>query len=500
MSNSILYWNAVLLEVSRRDFTPSFVASPDQGGPTRTSRAMAIVHLAMHDAFFGIQGTFEGAAYKTYLQRQVPPVPLPPATAPIDLDAAVAGAASTALRALYPSAAAFLDEAESSAPMGPDATENTNGLAFGSAVGAAILELRSGDGAGGHRPYAYARTYGKHLPDPYNPTAGEVTPHWGDVKHFALPTLTLPGGHVTQAPFPGHSQPNNDYLSDPLYRNDHDEVRRFGGRGTTQRTPDQTMIGNFWGYDGAREVGVPPRLYNQIVRRLAVKRPVAAGDDPVWTVEQCARRFMLANVAMADAGIDAWHWKYHYDLWRPVVGIRHAARSCGPDAVAGMSSVATPGGDHGDPFWAPLGLPRTNQVGAGPATPQFPAYPSGHATFGAALFQVLQRELGEPAITVAAVLACEHGIVVEDATKFDFVSDEQDGHNIDADGSLRTRHVRQFGSFCHAVYENSISRVFLGVHWRFDGLPRNVGQGAVGGVPLGLEIGNQVFDQLLVTA
>lgn len=62
---------------------------------------------------------------------------------------------------------------------------------------------------------------------------------------------------------------------------------------------------------------------------------------------------------------------------------------------------------------------------------------------------------------------------------------------MDADGSVRTFHDRKFNSYSRAVYENAISRVYLGVHWRFDGLPRNSVDN-VGGVPLGLEIGKKV--------
>jgi len=47
--NSVLYWNSVLCEASRRDFTRGYV-NGQQPGPIRTSWAMAIVHLAIHDA------------------------------------------------------------------------------------------------------------------------------------------------------------------------------------------------------------------------------------------------------------------------------------------------------------------------------------------------------------------------------------------------------------------------------------------------------------------
>ena len=55
------------------------------------------------------------------------------------------------------------------------------------------------------------------------------------------------------------------------------------------------------------------------------------------------------------------------------------------------------------------------------------------------------------------------------------------------------RHVRKFNNFIAPTYENAISRVYLGVHWRFDGLPPAGSTKAIGGVPLGLRIANNVW-------
>jgi Vanadium chloroperoxidase N-terminal domain len=49
LMNIIMFWNSVLLECSRRDFTRGY-PNGQQAGPIGTSRAMAIVHLAIHDA------------------------------------------------------------------------------------------------------------------------------------------------------------------------------------------------------------------------------------------------------------------------------------------------------------------------------------------------------------------------------------------------------------------------------------------------------------------
>ena len=135
---------------------------------------------------------------------------------------------------------------------------------------------------------------------------------------------------------------------------------------------------------------------------------------------------------------------------------------------------ASPGALQGDPCWAPLGAPQTNTLGKFNATPSFPAYPSGHATFGAACFEVLSAVFGTgPGGTPLT---------------FDFVSDEFDGHNLDADGSARTLHSRTL-TFDQAIEENSISRVYLGVHWKFDGFVGNDFRAStIGGVPAGLKI------------
>ena len=50
--DSVLDWNAILLQANADDHT---FGSPEQGGPTRTSRAMAIVHAAIFDAVNSIE-------------------------------------------------------------------------------------------------------------------------------------------------------------------------------------------------------------------------------------------------------------------------------------------------------------------------------------------------------------------------------------------------------------------------------------------------------------
>ena len=70
----------------------------------------------------------------------------------------------------------------------------------------------------------------------------------------------------------------------------------------------------------------------------------------------------------------------------------------GPTGVGG--NVLEPGTDPG---WLPLGAQSMNNVARKNFSPNFPAYPSGHATFGAAAFQPLRcfYDKGETARTTS---------------------------------------------------------------------------------------------------
>lgn len=91
-------------------------------------------------------------------------------------------------------------------------------------------------------------------------------------------------------------------------------------------------------------------------------------------------------------------------------------------------------------------------------TPNFPAYPSGHATFGAACFDAYRRYR-------QAHLAN----VPPDRINLTFVSDELNGFSIDNFVPRpRPREPGEFDSIEDMIVENADSRVFLGVHWQFD--------------------------------
>lgn len=384
------------------------------------------------------------------------------------LGALIDGAASRALKALYPGQQALIEESMTF-------DMRTAGFDVGEKIADQILADRATEApllGNEAAPATHKVSYGRHAVDPFDPSQPALSKNHGRIKRFCATTVS------PMAPYPGGDAQGKvpaDLLGDPHFRKDYEEVRDIGAKNSKTRTPDQTVIGTFWGYDAAQGLGVPPRLYNQIAREILAQR-LDVTPYTSDTLEMAhAKFFATLHCALTDAGIDAWHYKYLHNLWRPVVAIRNEV------------DVA-----HGDAFWNPLGAPQTNAVGVGPRTPPFPAYPSGHATFGAAALQVIALFFDDPAIETSAVLTAERKAVVK-GQSFDFISDELNGASVEADGSVRTLVKRSYGNYAAAVRENAESRVYLGVHWRFDGLPDKAAKDdglLVGGVPLGLQIGN----------
>lgn len=228
-------------------------------------------------------------------------------------------------------------------------------------------------------------------------------------------------------------------MTSAQYTQAYNEVKSLGGDGIhtpTQRSEEQTFIGIYWAYDGTPSLCAPPRMYNQITSQIAKQM----GSNVIET----ARLFAMVNVALADAGIASWESKFFYQFWRPIAGIR--------ESDPGTGTTGTGDGNNdtiGDITFMPLAAPASGLTGPN-FTPPFPSYPSGHATFGGALFQTLRRFYGTDSVT------------------FTFVSDEYNGITVDNMGNIRELHPRTFTSFSQAEEENGQSRIYLGIHWSFD--------------------------------
>lgn len=438
-------WNTIAIDASGLDHTPVQPGEQrvfgEQLGPCRAARAMAIVHIAMFDTVNAVVGEYE-----SYTGVRA-------SSGPLSLEAAISQAAHDTLVVLFPSQKASFD-----ARLTEDLAEvknrnaKLNGIALGKRAAAAILAMRTNDGsefpevpvgAGGHPT---SDMPGHWRQDPISLIPLALGAHWGECKPFVIES-----SHQFRVPPP-------PAMESAEYAAAYNEVKRLGGDGVvtpTERTPEQTFIGVFWAYDGTPSLCAPPRLYNQIAVHIA---------DQMRTSElELARLLALINVAMADAGLAVWESKYHYDLWRPITGIRESDSGTGPTGL-GDGNVAT----IGDPTFRPLGAPASNLNGPN-FTPPFPAYPSGHAGFGGALFETLRNFYGT------------------DAIRFTFVSDEFNGITRDNNGNVRPLIPRTFNTLSQAEEENGQSRIYLGIHWRFD---------KTEGIAQGRRVADYVFDHL----
>jgi hypothetical protein len=425
MTDSILFWNQVALDASKADFStqePTDKMMPQQGGPTRNSRALAIVHLAMYDAYAGV---ISGSTYLPYENSEKPT-----SSELLVAQVAVATAATYTLIALFSNQKdSFLKKhQEFVAMLNAHVSKVEAGILWGKTVASKMLTARDKDGSDApDNAYVPSPLPGKHRPDPVNPTQAFLGPLWGNVKPFGIDNLI--------EKVPGTPPPA---LDSTAYEKDYNQVYDKGRDQGGTRTPRETTIGLYWAYDGGRNIGVPPRLYNQVVRAIAMKANASE--------EQNAKLFAMVNVAMADAGIQCWHEKYTYNLWRPILGIQEAGKGWGPTGIGDGNP-----GTEGDPYWMPLGAPRTNQPASPSFTPNFPAYPSGHATFGTTAMHLTQIFLGLP-----------------NDFEFELVSDELNGESVGRGGTVRARYNAKM-TIPDAIEENLLSRVYLGVHWQFDG-------------------------------
>jgi PAP2 superfamily len=420
----LVHWNRIAIDASGVDHTPVAPGESrvfgEQLGPGRASLAMAIVHIAIFDAVNAIHGRWQSYTG------------LGPAPEGASVDAAIAQAAHDTLVAMFPSQAPTFDSALREDLQEIAARGKEDGRRVGRRAAAAILARRANDGSDEINPRMGVEFHpsddpGKWRMDPISQIPIALGASWGDVT----PLVIRSGRQFRVEPPPA--------MNTRAYTVAYNEVKRLGGDGDvtdTERTDEQTSIGVFWAYDGTPSLCAPPRLYNQVLLTIA--------DEMDTGFLDLTRLYAVANAAMADASIAIWESKYFYQVWRPVTGIREADRGTGPTGQ-GDGNRAT----LADETFSPLGAPASNLNGPD-FTPPFPAYPSGHAGFGGALFEVLRQFYGR------------------DDIAFTFTSDELNGITRGADGKVRPEEPRHFKSLSQAEEENGQSRIYLGIHWAFD--------------------------------
>lgn len=400
--DEVIVWNDVLLDLFRQDF--------GTGCPCPLARAGAMVQAAVYEAVNSIDREYE--PYIAYVDAD------PTASK----EAAVMAAAYRTMMGLFPNSADDLTETyQARKALLPAGRARNKGIIAGNAAAMQILDERRNDGSEQTEAYSFGTHAGDYVPvPPFYST--ECNPQWASrVRPFCM---TRNDQFRSQGPLGCKNM--DELMHSPAYAAQVNEVKTLGRRFGSTRTEEQTQIAFFWANDRNGTYKPPGHLF-------AITQTVSA--DQHLTLEENARLFALVGLAMGDAGITAWDMKYStaIDLWRPVTAIRRASMDGNPLTTQEKS-------------WLPLN----------PFSPPFPAYASGHATFGAAHAAVMAEFFGTDNIT--------------------FTIDSEDPYY----NALPSHPERTFTSFSQAAVENGLSRVYLGVHFRMDATDGNAAGFALG--------------------
>ena len=304
--------------------------------PPVHARVMAAMHGAVHDAINTIEPQHE--TYRFQVE----------APAGASKDAAVASAAHAVLAALVPSQKAALDTAlaKSLANIG-DERSKADGIVVGRTVAERMLAWRAKDNFDAKAEDKPGTGVGVWQRTPPGLAPGAL-PQLGGVTPFALKSVDQ---------FAAKGRPA---LTSGEFARDLDEIKRLGGRHSTERTADQTAVALFWSG-------------NEIPQLNAVAR--AASQARKLSMHENARLFALTHMAAADALIVSFRIKYLANAWRPITAIR-----------AGHGRVAP------DPNWESLLI-----------TPPHPDYPSAHCIATGAVAQVLRDLFGSDELNFSYV-------------------------------------------------------------------------------------------------
>ncbi len=438
----VVQWNEQALQAIRTT----------RPGPPMTSRALAILHTCIYDAWAAYDSQAVGTRLRGTLRR-------PAAERTLDnKNKAISYAARAALVDLYPTEAARFNNLLASLGYDPaDTSKNTSTPSgVGNVAAQAVLTFRHGDGSnqlGDLHPGPYS-DYTGYVPvnDPDNINDANrwqplrvsdghggfvvqkyIAPHWCLVIPFALTSAAqfrpITGPHQTHPP--------------GKYRQQADQVLDY----SANLTDKQKVIAEYWADGPSSEL--PPGHWTLFAQFVSSKGNHGLDED--------AKMFFAMTNALLDASICCWEAKRHWDYVRPVTAIHYLFKGKKVKAWAGPNK----GTDKIDgEKWRPY-QPETV------VTPPFPEYVSGHSTFSAASAEILKRftgsdDFGHSVTRKAGSSAVEPGTVPK------------------ADVTL------SWATFSDAADEAGISRRYGGIHFE---------DGDLRGREMGRQIGAQAWNK-----
>ena len=220
-------------------------------------------------------------------------------------------------------------------------------------------------------------------------------------------------------------------ISSDAYTQAFNEVKEIGRFQSMSRTPDQTHIALWW-KDFAEN------SHNRLARDLIAKEKLPLQD--------AVRLLALLNMGIFDGYVSSFNNKFHYNHWRPYTAIRWADNDGNPNTAVEKTWTNT----HRHTY-------------------AFPSYPSAHGTACAGAMTAFTEVFGDDYSFTMRIP------MVDIAGPFS--------------GKIEMHPpAREFESFSSAAMQCGLSRIYLGIHFRYD---------SVEGVRLGEKVGRNVVDNFL---
>lgn len=384
-------WAEMALFITQ--FTPA-------NSPTYASRCFGYIGLTMYESVVNGYSAYQSVATQL---NGLPQLPEPGPGETIHWAASLNAGQAEILRNIYNQTSEenkqkidSLEHAIKGAlkSMYPEISDWEPSVAFGKKIAQHIFEWSKTDG--GHR--AYLKNFDKNMVHPERPGSWKpplyaqsfshhpLHPHWGKNRTFLKQNSDLPIPYMI---------PYDTTINSPYYLQ-----FKLVYEKDLELTQEEKEIAIWWGDDP--DVTFTPPGHSYYLTTIAIKK-----EKP--DLIKCAETYAKVGIAVADAFINCWKWKYHFFSERPNTYI--------PQVID----------KTWESFWP---------------DPPFPAFPSGHAIQAAASTTVLADLFGTP---------------------FPFIDSAHVGRPRDELRDVDFRE-RSFNSFWDVALETANSRFYGGIH------------------------------------
>ena len=272
------------------NFTYNIANKHDQFKTFTGVRALALVHLSIHDIFNVIE-----PKYETYHYKEISEV-CEPIAAAIESTRVI-------LTNIYPNKKDTIikvcNEWLSSIK---DDEEKAKSVYLGRSVANSYLKLRKNDGYDRQGEYTPMTKPGNYQ---YTPGFFWVwKPDFSAVKTFTLDSLSQ------------FRSPEPPPIDSEEYAKSYNEVKEYGVKESKVRSEDQTSIAHWWSEFGEHS-------WNRIGRITAAEKKLS--------IVETNRMFALINMNLYDLYLASFDSKYFYDTWRPYTAILEGENDNNPN-------------------------------------------------------------------------------------------------------------------------------------------------------------------------